>query len=470
MTQDASQLEPHRVEGSPRRCGSLLLLVVVASTSILADEWPGWLGPQRDGVWREKGILTSFPAAGPAIVWRQNIAGGYGGPAVVGQRVFVMDRVRKPDDPKVLARLAREFEKGPNHHYERGISLGTERVLCLDDANGQVLWTHEYDCPYTTAVEYANGPRVTPTVDGDRVYTLGAEGNLFCLRLETGAVVWESDWKKEFKVDVPTWGFAAHPLVDGNKLICVIGGTGTTAVAFDMVTGKELWRSLTSKNPGYSAPMIFQIGARRQLVVWHGEAVNGLDPETGKVFWTIPIETHVGMAIATPRRLGDALFLTGFQHRSTLITLGEKPMVRWRGNSKLSVASTLATPFLMDGHIYSCGSDGGFICARMEDGQRLWKDYGPVAGGKRVSWGNVFTIPHEDRFFLANDAGELIIARLSPAGYEEIDRTKIIAATTPLGRRNVVWSHPAFAHRRVYARNDKEIVCLSLAKETVGGS
>ena len=443
----------------------LALLLALSASSASADDWPGWLGPQRDGVWRESGIVEKFPAGGPPVVWRRSVGGGYGGPAVVGDRVLLMDRVRKPDDPEVLARLAREFGEAPNHHYKRGIGLGTERVLCLDDNSGELLWTHEYECPYTTAIEYANGPRVTPLIDDDRVYTLGAEGNLFCLRLDTGKVIWGQDWKKSHGAEVPIWGFAAHPLLDGDKLICVVGGKGTTAIAFDKTTGKEIWRALSSENPGYSAPVIAQVGARRELLVWHGEAVNGLDPETGTVFWTIPIETHVGMAIATPRVLGDALFVTGFSHRSTLIRLGDPPTVEWRGNSKLGVASTLATPFLLDGHIYSCGDKGGYTCVRMEDGERLWTDYGPTANGRRISWGTVFTIQHQDRFFLANDDGELMIARLSPRGYEEVSRTRLLEPTTPLGRRTIVWSHPAFAHRQVYARNDREIVCLSLAAE-----
>ncbi|MCP4455612.1 MAG: PQQ-binding-like beta-propeller repeat protein, partial [Planctomycetes bacterium] len=237
-----------------------------------------------------------------------------------------------------------------------------------------LLWTHEYDCPYSVA--YPAGPRATPTVHEGKVYTVGSEGDLFCLDAASGRVIFHCDMKKRFGLKIPVWGVCAPPLVDGDKLICIVGGDGTTAVALNKDTGKELWRSLTSKSPGYSAPVIYEAGGVRQLMIWHGESMNAISPDTGKPYWSIPIKTWSGMAIATPRLLGHSLFVMGFRHNSTMIELNpDKPVARvlWRGSKTLGVAGTLNTPFLEDGHIYASGDDGVYRCVNMQTGQRVWE-------------------------------------------------------------------------------------------------
>src|SRR5690242_11513335 len=155
---------------------ALLLTSPVAS----ADDWPQWLGPQRDGVWRENGIVERFPTNGLNFRWRVAVGGGYTGPAVANGRVYVMDR-----------QLA-ENAKNPPNAFSRGEIPGNERVLCLNEADGKILWQHQYDCPYT--VSYGAGPRATPAVGGDKVYTLGAEGNLLCLGAVKGSVIWSHDF------------------------------------------------------------------------------------------------------------------------------------------------------------------------------------------------------------------------------------------------------------------------------------
>ena len=204
--------------------------VALAPRPLLADEWPQWMGPQRDNVWREDGVLETLPAAGPRVLWRVPIAGGYAGAAVAGGRVFVTDYVTAAD-----VKVA---------NFERKTSTGTERVFCLDEATGQLLWKHEYPVTYTIA--YPAGPRCTPTVDGDRVSTLGAEGDLFCFDAATGKVLWSRDLKKDYATKAALWGWASHPLVDGEKLICIAGTAAAHAVAFDTRTGKELWRAGTA--------------------------------------------------------------------------------------------------------------------------------------------------------------------------------------------------------------------------------
>jgi outer membrane protein assembly factor BamB len=445
---------------SARLSLSLLIPAVFFNLPTLAraDDWPQWLGPKRDAVWRETGILDKFPAGGPKVRWRTPIGGGYAGPAVAKGRVYVLDRVLPKDanNPRVA---------------------GKERVLCLDESSGKILWKHEYACPYRIA--YPVGPRATPVVHDGKVYTLGAMGHLFCFDAEEGKILWSKHFPTDYKAPIPMWGFAAHPLIDGDKLICLAGGTDSIAVAFDRNTGAEKWRSLSFKKSdtqlGYCPPMIYTLGGKRQLIIWHPESVNGLDPESGKVYWSQPFAVKANLTIPTPRRAGDLLFLTSFYNGAMMLQFeGDKPRVLWRSHVQNELPdrtdtlnSIMPTPFLKDGYIYGVCSYGELRCLSASDGKRLWMTRKPTgAADDRVRWANAFLIAQGDRFFLPNEKGDLIIAKLTPKGYEEIDRAHILDSTTPLSRdRKVNWSHPAFANKSMYARNDKEIVCISLAAE-----
>lgn len=441
---------------------SLLVSSVFAAATLgvhplLGDDWPQWLGPQRDAVWRETGILEKFPANGPSVRWRIAIGGGYAGPAVANGKVYVTDR-----------QLA-EGANNPANPFQRGTIPGSERVLCLNAADGNILWQHKYVCPYT--VSYPAGPRATPVVSGGKVYTLGAEGNLFCFDAVTGKIVWSRDFKKDYGIPTPVWGFSAHPLLDGNKLICLVGGDGSTVAAFDKDNGNELWRALTAKEPGYCPPMIFEAGGKRQLIVWHPDSVNSLDPESGKVYWSVPCNIRSGMTIPTPRRMGDLLYLTCFYNGSTMFRLdADKPAATQVWQSKKvsekdtdALHSTMSTPFLENGYIYGVCSYGQLRCLKAETGERVWETLkATTPDGKEMRWANAFLVKNGDRCFLFNEKGDLIIAKLNPKGYEEISRAHLLEPTGTAAGRDVLWSHPAFANRCLYARNDKEIICVSL--------
>jgi outer membrane protein assembly factor BamB len=430
---------------------------VLGGNTLFADDWPQWLGPQRDAVWRESGIVAKFPTNGPPVRWRASIGGGYAGPVVANGRVYVADR-----------RLA-QGASNPADPFDRGVISGGERVVCLSEADGQVLWKYEYECPYT--ISYPAGPRVAPLVSQGKVYTLGAEGNLFCLDATDGKVLWSHEFKKDYGIKAPMWGFAGNPLLDGNRLICLVGGAGSTVVAFDKDTGKELWRALSAEEPGYSSPVIYEAGGTRQLILWHPEAANALDPETGAVYWSVPFKSRAGMTLATPRKLGDQLFFTAFYSGSLMLRLDSaKPAaaVAWRTlkvNEKdtTHLNAVMCTPFLEDGYIYGVCSYGQLRCLKMETGERVWETFQATTSGEAVRWANAFIVKNGDRFFLFNEKGDLIMAKLSPRGYEEISRAHLLEPTNKDCGRFVVWSHPAFANRHVYARNDREIICADLA-------
>lgn len=448
----------------PLLAGAVLALGV-AAVPAQADDWPQWLGPQRDGVWREQSIMKEFPPEGPKVRWRAPIGQGYAGPAVAGDRVYVTDRMLSPDT------------KNPDNPFGRKAVPGTERILCLDDANGGVIWKHEYECLYE--ISYPAGPRATPVVADGKVYTLGAMGDLFCLDAATGKVSWSKNFPKDYKALVPMWGFSAHPLLDGDRLICLVGGPDSLVVAFHKDTGKEVWRSLTAKEPGYCPPMIYEFGGKRQLIIWHPEAVAGLDPQTGKALWSVPFAIRAALTIPTPRQAGDLLFVTSFYNSSLMLKFEAgktEPAVLWKGgvNSEQprltkTLHSIMATPFIKDGFIYGVCSYGELRCLKADTGDRLWESMKATTGGPQERWSNAFIVAHEDRFFLLNEKGDLIIAKLTPQGYDEISRAHVIEPTNRMvaGQRkngaSVLWSHPAFAHQSAYVRNDKEIVCVSLA-------
>jgi outer membrane protein assembly factor BamB len=452
----------HAITGSGWSVGLMLLMVATHPTQ--AGDWPQWLGPERDAVWREKGILERFPTEGPTIRWRTPLGGGFSGPAVARGKLYITDRI----GPKANATDAANDPAG----RKRFSPEGQERVVCLEEKTGKVLWVHEYVCAYDVA--YPEGPRTTPLVDGDKVFTLGTMGDLLCLDADTGKARWSKNFPKDYKINVPVWGFSAHPLVDGNKLICIVGGQGSAVVAFDKQSGKELWRALSAREPGYSSPMIYTIGGKRHLIVWHSEALNALDPETGQVFWSHPFQVRAGLSLATPRLAGDLLFVSSFYNGSLMLKVDAAQTtasVLWQGKKNSEsprladgLHSIISTPFLKDGYIYGVCSYGQLRCLKAGTGERVWETL--KATGKEDKpverWANAFLVAQGDRFFLFNEKGDLIIARLTSSGYEEISRAHIIDPTNPQPGRLVVWSHPAFANQSVYARNDQEIVCVWL--------
>ncbi|MFI4874095.1 MAG: PQQ-binding-like beta-propeller repeat protein [Blastopirellula sp. JB062] len=437
------------------RSVSLLLLLTFAAPMLAAD-WPQWLGPQRDSVWREEGIATKFPASGAKIKWRVPVSYGYSGPAVAEGRVFLTDFVKKSG----------EITNNPGGPDSLS---GIERVHCFDAKTGEPVWNHEYPRDYR--ISYGAGPRATPTVDGDKVYTLGAEGDLICFRAKDGKIIWQKQLKEEYKCEAPFWGYSAAPLIDGDLLYCLVGGEGSIAVAFDKNSGKEVWRALSSTSQGYSPPTMIEFAGKKQLLIWHPLSLNSLNPVTGEVYWTVPLEPSFAMSISPPRLVGDLLFAGGYTDTSVLLKLTEEPgaEVVWRGTPKTSVHTANAPPILTEKTIYGVdGNSGALIAARIEDGERLWTTQKPTSPERRPKHATAFLVKLGDegtRYILMSETGDLIFADLTPQGYTEINRAHILEPTNDAFGRPVVWSHPAYANQSAYLRNDKELVCVDLAAE-----
>jgi outer membrane protein assembly factor BamB len=442
---------------------STLAVVLLSALVARADDWPQWLGPTRDGRWAESGILKKFPSGGPKKLWSHPIGEGYAGPAVANGKVYVLDY------------QATDGTRG-NNPAAVANRKGNERVFCLDAKTGDEVWKHEYDCPYK--VSYASGPRCTPTVSGGKVYSLGAMGNLHVLDADKGTLLWSKDFKADYKAKTPMWGFAGHPLVYKNTVICLVGGENLL-VAFDKDTGKEVWKSLTTPGEGmagYSPPTLVEAGGTEQLLIWHPEKLVSVNPADGKRYWDVPLKPSFGMSIMAPVRGGDRLFAGGIGWAGVTLKLdSDKPAVTevWRGeqNKANGLYPINSPPMIEDGVLYGTDQPGPLRAVELDTGKRLWATMLPVIGKEEDTEdrnahgsGTAFLVKNGDRYFIFGESGHLVIAKLSPKGYEEIDRALLLEPTNEAFKRLVVWSHPAFANRCVLARNDKEVVCYSLAE------
>jgi outer membrane protein assembly factor BamB len=425
----------------------VICVLKITFAPIFAEDWPEWRGKGRNGIWTESGILDKFPEKGLTAVWRTPIHGGFAGPAVAAGRVFVTD-----------------FKRSSG-------KKGMERALCLDEKSGKILWTREWDADYQ-GISYDTGPRATPTVDGDRVYIIGGSGTLLCLNARTGDVIWRKDYVKDYRMQMPTWGIASAPLVDGDRLIAIVGGQpDAKVIAFDKMTGKEIWRALPSDfEQGYSQPVIVAARGTRQLIIWDPTAVVALDPATGKTYWQHPFRINLSLTLATPVFDGSRLLVSSFYNGSMLLDLAkEKASVIWKGKSNSEINTdglhaVVNTPVIDGDYIYGICSYGQFRCLNLKTGERIWETMEVTK--EKARWASGFIVRHGDRYFINNDRGELIIAKLSAQGYQEISRTQLIKPTSNPGNRRelgaVNWSHPAYANRHIVARNDEEIISVSL--------
>jgi outer membrane protein assembly factor BamB len=404
-----------------------------------ANDWPQWRGTNRDGIWSETGVLQTFPMDGLKVRWRAPVGGGLSSPVVAQDRVFVTDAIVK--------------EK----------PVAWERVQCFDEKSGKLIWTHQYEAKYFDWAfdpKSPTGPGATPIVKNGKVYTLGAAGDLFCLDVLTGAILWKRNISQEFGL-AELSGCTPSPLIEGDLLILVIGGKPDAGVvALDRNSGKEVWRALSDMWT-YSSPIVITAGGQRQLIVWTPQAVTSLDPATGKTWWRHPITTQGDYVIATPVARGNRLLISGLMFQLDR----EKPAatVLWPDTLALSrrILSRTSIPLLQEGYIYSDKSNGRLVCLEEETGKQIWEtdNLTDHKAGSAIQ-----LTANGDSALLYTNEGNLIRARLTANGYEELSRVHLIDATYFLGGRNVAWPPPTFANRHVYVRNDKELICASLAE------
>lgn len=412
-----------------------------------AEDWSQWRGTNRDGVVAtDVPLMETLPTNQLPLTWSVPVGPGYTGPTVVGDRVYLMDR------------------------QSEGDSDSRERVLCMDTATGEIVWTHEYDAPYT--IQYTAGPRAAVTIHDGRAIAVGAMGHLHCMNAATGEVLWKHDFETEYNAKLPIWGISGAPLVTNGLVIQIGGGAnGACVVAFDLETGQERWRSLDDP-AGYSAPIVIRQGDQDVVVCWTGASVSGLDPQSGKIFWRVDMPSrNMPIGVPTPITDGKHVFVTSFYDGSMMIQLDpEKPAARklWHrvGVDEINtdaLQSIISTPLFKGDYIYGVDSYGELRCLKKSNGDRVWEDRTAVP---RNRWATIHIMKHGDDEIMLNDQGELIFATLSPEGYTEHSRTQLLAPTRRQlpRRKGVTWSHPAIADGYIYARSDEELVRGSLRK------
>ena len=426
----------------------LLVILCITAGFVGADEWSQWRGENREGVWTETGIIEAFESSEVPIRWRVPIGSGYSGPTVADGRVYVMDRVTKPKQ--------------------------VERVHCFDWETGESIWSYTYDSIYK--IDYGAGPRATVTVQDGLAYTLGAMGHLHCFDATTGEVAWKKDLNTEYNIEMPIWGIASAPIVEAGNLIVQIGGQPNACiVAFDRKTGAEKWKAVDD-TASYSAPIVITHAGQRVLICWTGNNIAALDPETGAVHWLYPFpSTRWEIGIATPIFYERELFFTNFYEGSLLLKFAPERLdveLGWHRTGKderhtEAIQTTMSTPIRVGDYIYGVDSYGELRCIDARNGDRIWEDLSAVPTAR---WSTIHLVKHpvssENRIWMFNERGELLITDLTPEGLNIISRAKLIEPTRDqLNRRGgVTWAHPAFAYKHVFARNDEELVCANLAK------
>ena len=403
----------------------------------LAGDWPQWRGPNRDNVWNETGILKTFPTDKLRLRWRVPVGPGWSSPVVVQGRVYLTDM--RLDKPKAW-----------------------ERIQCFRETTGRLLWSHASELVYPEWAfipEHGGGPAATPIVEHGKVYWFGRSGQVDCLDARSGKVIWETHLDRKYEIAVLSC--RGSPLIEGNLLILFAGGKpGACVVALDKQTGKEVWKALDEPLSN-SSPLIVLAGGKRQLIVWTGYSVTSLNPTTGEAYWREATATSSNDSIPTPVIQKNRLLVSGLMMELNADAPTAK--VLWPETMAASkrILSNTSTPLLQGDYVYSARSSGELVCLEAGTGKQLWGTTN-VTGQKFGA--SIHLTPNGDVVFLFTDEGNLILARLAPGGYREVSRVHLLKPTSVLGTRNFAWTPPAFANRQIFARNDEELVCASLAE------
>ncbi|GEM_PF-55442 len=388
-------------------------------------EWPQFLGPQRNGISTETGLMQTWPTDGPKEVWRA--AGG------VGMSGLAVSRGR------LLTLVQRDAQQW---------------LIALDAMTGKTLWQTAIAPEYRN--QMGDGPRGTPTISGDRVYAFTGDGRLVAVGFNDGKLAWSHDTVKELGGKTAEYGMACSPLIVGDHVIVTVGAPQATVAAYETQSGKLAWTA-GDDVAGYSSPALLDVGGRPQIVVYTGSSVLGLAPKSGAVLWRYPYETNFECNIATPLAYKGQVFISsGENHGAALLALkprGDEFDVRevWTSQGPQSVLrNEWQTSMLLDGHLYGMDNVGGagpvthLTCVNAATGERVWQK-------ARFGKGNL--IAADGKLFISTMNGELVVVRATSKGYDEIGHAVVIGSTRQA---------PALAGGLLYLRDDQHVVCLDV--------
>jgi outer membrane protein assembly factor BamB len=404
------------------RFAAVLLLAITISPLAAAD-WPYWLGPMRNGSSPETGLLTTWPVAGPKMLWKVVGGDGYSTVAVsMGKAVTLVQHD------------------------------GAAFVLGLDAANGTKLWETRVAGEYKN--QYGDGPRSTPTFDGKKIYVQLPTGPLACLAAENGEIVWSVDLLKEFGAKNITWGLSASPFVDGGLVYALAGGKGAGVVALDKMTGKLVWKTGDDK-PGYATPMPITVDGKKQIVFFTASGLLATSPDQGKELWRVPWTTEFDCNICTPLPIGkDQLFVTsGEENGCAMYKLAAAgPNIVWESKGKGSVMMNYwANSVVSGGYLYGISGEFNEMkmdlnCVDLNTGDLKWS---------KKNFGKAAITLADGHLFITTKKGDLVLVAANPAKYEEKARVRLLGENR---------TSPTIADKRLYLRDRQNIYCLDIAK------
>ncbi len=412
------------------------VLLVAATNGGIAQQqegkgdWPQFLGPQRNGLSAETGLLTSWPANGPKEMWR--VPGGVGMSGMAISRGQLITLIQKE---------------------------GQQWLVALNAQTGESVWQTKLAPEYRNAM--GNGPRGTPAISGELVIAFTGEGILTAVKFADGKPVWSHNVVQELKGAVAEYGMACSPLVVGDRVVVTVGAPHAAVVAYDTKSGKLAWTS--GDDPaGYSSPALLEVGGRSQLVVYSGASVLGLKPDTGAIQWRHPYETNFDCNIVTPLAINGQVFVSsGENHGSVLLSVKSKPKgdqfdvkeVWTSQGSKSVLRNEWQTSMLFDGHLYGFDNVGAagpvthLTCINAVTGERVWQ---------KLRFGKGNLIAADGKLFISTTTGELVVVRATPKAFEELGRTEVLNSTRQA---------PALSNGWLYLRDDKEIVCVDVRQK-----
>jgi len=392
------------------------------------EDWPTFLGPTRNNISRETGLLTDWPAGGLREIWHRDVGDGYGPPVVARKRLVVFHRI------------------------------GDEEVLeCVDaEGGGEVHWRYGYPTRYVDSYGYNGGPRSGPCIDGDRVYGYGAEGVLTCVDFDTGALVWQRPVNREFKVPKGFFGAGSAPVVDSGLVLINVGGPdGAGVVAFSAETGETVWKA-GDDGASYSTPVVAAVRGERLAIFHTADGLFAAEVKTGAVRYTFPFRSDIyeSAIAATPVVVGDRVFLSGTYNIGAIVLrlAPGGPEVVWR--DEFAMQNHWATSVYHDGYLY--GVDGrhergsNIRCIEFETGKVMW--------AAEEGLGRASLIIAEGHLIALGERSRLALIGLSPEAYREKARVRVSS------RR--IWTPPILAQGRIYIRNEREMKCFDLRAAT----
>jgi outer membrane protein assembly factor BamB len=396
----------------------------------LAADWPQWRGPDRNDVSKETGLLKAWPKEGPKLLWTYEDTGaGYSGPSIVGDRLFIL-----------------------------GASDKADFVCAVDVKNGTKLWASDYAPPFSQ--DKGNGPRGSPTVDGDMLYAIGGQGDVVCVATADGKLLWQKNLRKDLGGDMMSgWGYSESPLVDGDKVICTPGGKQGTLAALDKKTGEVVWRSkdVTDK-AGYSSIIAVEVGGIRQYVQQTGQGVVGVAARDGKLLWRQAKPEFRTAIIPTPIFHDNLVYVTdgyGIGCDQFKLTPDEGGGVKAERSYDKSVLKTVENKHggvvLVGDHIYGWTDAGNrWVCQDFKTGKVVWESKELGRGSITCADGHLYCYSESD--------GTAVLIDASPEGWKEHGRFKIPRTKKP----GSIWTHPVVANGRLYLRDQNLLYCYDV--------